>query len=396
MTRILIQKFVKDAAHPNSPAARQSCGALSGIMGIVLNLLLFAAKLIAGILSASISVTADALNNLSDAGSSVITLVGFHMAGKPADREHPFGHGRMEYVAGLMVSLAIMLMGAELARSSIGRILHPQPLRFSVLSLSVLGASILLKLWMAYFNRTLAGLIDSEAIRAVALDSLTDSAATLLVAAGAITGAHFGWNVDGWLGVLVALLILYSGFQAAGRSLSPLLGKAPDPEFIRAVTETVLSHEGITGMHDLIIHDYGPGRRILSLHAEMPCGTDVLRMHDIIDNLEFKLKAQFGCETTIHMDPVETDNPFSQELQVRVQELICAIDPQLSLHDFRVVRGASHTNLVFEVVVPHRFHLSDAVLLQTIKERVSGLGQAVFAVVHLERSYTPLPESEPD
>ncbi len=357
-------------------------------MGIFLNLCLFAAKFISGVVTSSIAITADAFNNLSDAGSSVVTLVGFRMAGMPADSEHPFGHGRIEYLSGLVVSLAIMVVGAELAKSSFEKILRPQTIAFSILSLVILLGSVLVKLWMSRFNRAIGKRIQSSAMKATATDSLTDAVATAAVASGVAVNYFFGINLDGWIGVIVALFILYSGFSTARDSLSPLLGQAPAPEFVRAITDTVMAHEEVAGIHDLIIHDYGPGRCMVSLHAEVPSSADILAIHDAIDVIELELRHRFNCEVTIHMDPVETDNAVTNELRQRVEALVKRIDPVISIHDFRIVQGTTHTNLIFDVLLPHKFRMPDAQVGELIRQGVQEFDGQYFAVVRVEKSFT--------
>lgn len=392
MVQFLIRRFVPDYKQTGAPAVRARYGTLSGMTGIVLNLLLFAFKCLAGFISGSIAVIADAFNNLSDAGSSVVTLVGFRMAEAPADDEHPFGHGRIEYISGLVVSMAIILVGVELLKSSFDKILHPEATMLSLVPFVILLASIALKLWMSHFNRTLAGIIDSSAMRATAQDCLTDSIATAAVAAGMIISHFTGWTLDGYIGLLVALFILYAGFNTAKDSLSPLLGQTPDPEFVSSIKETVLSHPQVIGIHDLIVHDYGPGQRMVSLHAEVRADEDILVIHDVIDHIELELRARFRCEATIHMDPVDVRDEATALMRDRVRALIGEIDPALSIHDFRMVVSPSHTNLIFDVLVPHRFRLTHAQLSHLIHERVQSMeGGTFFAVIRIESGYTAKP-----
>ncbi len=382
----LLRRFIKDMGQVQDPKVRERYGTFAGGVGIFLNLCLAAAKLLAGIISGSIAVTADAFNNLSDAGSSVVTIVGFRMAASPSDREHPFGHGRIEYLAGLAISVAILLVGVELLKSSVEKILHPEEVAFSLLSVGILAGSILVKLWMSWFNRTLARRIDSSAMRAVSVDSLTDAVATTAVLVSTIVGHLSGLKLDGWTGLLVAGFILYSGFNTAKDSLSPLLGEAPDPELVQEIEQTVLDHPPVVGIHDLIVHDYGPGRRMVSLHAEVPSKGNILELHDVIDHIEMELQSKYGCEATIHMDPVEVDDPEVQRLKEQVTALVSDIDPELGIHDFRIVQGPTHTNLIFDVTVPYRFRLPDAVVARTIREKVRQMEGNYFAVVRVEHS----------
>lgn len=387
MVGLLVKLFIKDSTQIHDLRVRGQYGILAGLVGIFLNLCLFAAKFFAGLLTSAISITADAFNNLSDAGSSVVTLLGFQMAGRPADHEHPFGHGRMEYLSGLLVSMAIMLVGIELVKSSFDKILHPQTVTFQILPFTILIISILIKLWMSYFNRTLGTRIESTAMKATAMDSLTDVVATSAVAVGVLISHFFHIQVDGWIGMLVALFILYSGFTTARDSLSPLLGQAPDAEFVRQIEETVLSHPEVIGLHDLIVHDYGPGRCMISLHAEVPSSMDVLVMHDAIDLIELELRSRFHCEATIHMDPIVTDDKVAAVLKEKVKQLAQKIDPEITIHDFRMVQGKTHTNLIFDVTVPHKFWLTDAQVANCIRSSVQSIDEKYFAVIRVEKAF---------
>lgn len=387
MIDFLVRTFVRDSERTNDPAVRGRYGVLAGGMGIFLNLCLFAAKFLAGVLTASIAVTADAFNNLSDAGSSVVTLVGFKMAEMPADKEHPFGHGRLEYLSGLAISVAILVVGLELGRNSVVKILHPAMVQFGLLPVAILLVSVLVKLWMAYFNRKLGRRIGSAAMMATSADSLTDAVATTAVLIGMVIGHLFGLQIDGYIGVLVALFILYSGFTTARDSLSPLLGQAPDKEFVHSIGETVLAHREVVGIHDLIVHDYGPGRCIISLHAEVPSNRDILEMHDLIDRIEMELREKFQCDVTIHMDPIVMDDEEIRILRGRVVELVKDIDPALTIHDFRMVVGPTHTNLIFDILTPYRFRLTDAELAEAVREGVKKLDERYFAVVQVDKAY---------
>ena len=300
-------RFCMGGGDPHAPETRRRCGVMSGSIGIGLNLLLFLGKLLAGIVTASIAVTADAFNNLSDAASSVVTLVGFRLASQEADEEHPFGHGRMEYLAGLVVALLILLVGAELAQSSFQKILHPEPVAFDLLPAVILAASVAVKLWMYFFNRGLSRRIQSAALAATAADSLSDAAATSILLLGLVASHFLSLPLDGWLGMGVALFILRTGWEAAKDTVDPLLGRPMDPELAADIDRIVLGHEYILGIHDLVYHDYGPGRAMMSLHAEVPANADLLEVHDVIDHIERELKAKHHIETCIHMDPVVRD-----------------------------------------------------------------------------------------
>ena len=387
MTDFLVRHFVRDYQQVQDPAVRERYGVLSGGVGIFLNLLLSLGKFFAGVVTGSIAVTADAFNNLSDAGSSVVTLVGFKLAGQKADDGHPFGHGRMEYLAGLLVSLMILLVGVELGRSSIGKILRPEAVDFSLVSTGILAASILVKLWMGQFNRGLGRKIGSAAMAATAADSLSDAVATAAVLAGTLVNRFAHVNIDGWVGLAVAVFILRSGWGAAKDTINPLLGESPDPELVKQLRELVLSHPQVVGMHDLIIHDYGPGRRLCSFHAEVPQDADILDAHDAIDHIEREIYQKFGAETTAHMDPIATEDETVNSLREQVRDLVREVDPGMSIHDFRVTRGPQHTNLIFDVVVPHRSKVSDEEIAGEITRRVQALDPSYYPVFQLERSY---------
>ena len=383
----LVRLFIKDCDNVTDPAVRARYGILSGAVGIALNLLLSAGKLFAGLMTGSISITADAFNNLSDAGSSVVTLVGFKLAGQKADDGHPFGHGRMEYLAGLLVSLMILLVGVELGRSSIGKILHPEEVDFSLVSTGILAASILVKLWMGQFNRGLGRKIGSAAMAATAADSISDAVATAAVLAGTLVNRFAHVNIDGWVGLAVAVFILRSGWGAAKDTINPLLGESPDPELVKQLRELVLSHPQVVGMHDLIIHDYGPGRRLCSFHAEVPQDADILDAHDAIDHIEREIKEKFGIETTVHMDPIATADEKVNQLRRQVADLARVVEPEMTIHDFRVVRGPTHTNVIFDAVVPHKCRLTDEEVLQRLRRAVSALDPAYQAVIQIDRAY---------
>ena len=383
----LVRLFIKDCDNVTDPAVRERYGILSGAVGIALNLLLSAGKLFAGLMTGSISITADAFNNLSDAGSSVVTLVGFKLAGQKADDGHPFGHGRMEYLAGLLVSLMILLVGVELGRSSIGKILHPEAVDFSLVSTGILAASILVKLWMGQFNRGLGRKIGSAAMAATAADSLSDAVATAAVLAGTLVNRFAHVNIDGWVGLAVAVFILRSGWGAAKDTINPLLGESPDPELVKQLRDLVLSHPQVVGMHDLIIHDYGPGRRLCSFHAEVPQDADILDAHDAIDHIEREIKEKFGIETTVHMDPIATADEKINQLRRQVADLARVVEPEMTIHDFRVVRGPTHTNVIFDAVVPHKCRLTDEEVLQRLRQAVSALDPTYQAVIQIDRAY---------
>ena len=388
MVTILINLLIQNKEDVKNPKVRQQYGMICGLVGIALNILLFVGKFAAGAISHSISITADAFNNLSDAGSSCVTLVGFKMAGAKPDVGHPFGHGRIEYIAGLIVSGAILLMAVELVRTSIDKVLHPQPVEFKALTAVVLLASILVKIYMAYYNSRIGKKLSSAAMRATATDSLGDTCATTVVLVSAIIGEAFHIQIDGYCGILVGLFIFYAGVSAAKETLDPLLGQAPEETLVRQIEEIVLSHEEICGIHDLLVHDYGPGRLMISLHAEVPAEGDILELHDVIDNTEVELRRKLNCDAVIHMDPVVTEDKHILYLKENIEEIIKKIDPVISMHDFRVVAGPTHTNLIFDIVVPYDYRISDEGLVGQIQEcAAKKLGEGHFVVVQVDKAY---------
>ena len=387
MTDWLVKHFIQNPDDKDDPAVRQRYGLLSGGVGILLNLLLSAGKFLAGLLTGSIAVTADAFNNLSDAGSSVVTLAGFRLAAKQADDDHPFGHGRIEYLTGLLVAAAILLVGVELARTSLEKILQPEAVDFSWLSVGILCASILVKLWMSAFNRRLSRRIGSAAMAATAADSLSDVVATSAVLLGTLAGHFFSLRIDGWVGILVAAFILRAGWEAAKDTLDPLLGQGPDPDLVESIQKAVLAHPQVTGVHDLIIHDYGPGRSMMSLHAEVPVDADLMEVHDVIDGIEREIKSKFGIETSIHMDPIFTNDAHVNRLRDLVAGLVREVDPSMTIHDFRITAGPRHTNLIFDVVVPAGCPLTEDQVRQRISHAVKEADPTYYAVIQVDRSF---------
>ena len=394
MTNFLIKHFIPNASDVKSPAVRQRYGVVSGVVGILCNALLCTAKIAAGLLTGAVSIVADGINNLSDGGSCVVSLLGFKMAGKPADDKHPFGHGRIEYVAGLIVSFIIVLMGVELAKTSLDKIFHPEEISFSWITPAVLGISILVKLCMCFYNRKMGDKIDSAVLRATAMDSLSDVAATSAVLAGFVIGYWARVNLDGYLGVLVALFILYTGVSTAKGTLDLLLGEAPDPEFVKQIQQEVLSYPEIIGVHDLIVHNYGPGHSVVSLHAEVPCDVDILKIHDTIDNAERDLKKKFDCEVVIHMDPIITDDKETNEIHQKLSSIVRLLDSRVTIHDFRMVKGPTHTNLIFDIVVPHQFRLTDDQVVESLRQAVKALDARYEIVVNVDKAYTAPPGGE--
>ncbi len=388
MVTLLVNLFIQEKEDVQNPQVRQQYGMLCGLVGIILNILLFLGKFLAGLMSHSISITADAFNNLSDAGSSCVTLVGFKMAGAKPDVDHPFGHGRIEYIAGLIVSGAILVMAFELVKGSVEKILKPEPVEFNLLVFWILLASIFVKFYMAFYNYKIGKKLTSAAMRATAIDSLSDTCATTVVLVGALVGRFTGVQIDGWCGVLVGLFIFYAGISAAKDTLNPLLGQPPEEEFVCKIEEIVLAYEEICGIHDLLVHDYGPGRRMISLHVEVPAEGNILLLHDVVDNAEMELRKNLNCEAVIHMDPVVTQDAYVLELKRKIEDLIKEIDSVLTMHDFRVVAGQTHTNLIFDVVVPYKFHISDEALSERIQRQVGiRIGENYFVVIQVDKAY---------
>lgn len=388
MFKLLTRLFVKDRDNVHDPKVRRAYGTLCSVYGIVLNLLLFAGKYIAGALANSVSIVADAFNNLSDAGSSIITLLGFVIAGKKPDTEHPFGHGRVEYLAGLILSALIITMGIELGRSSIEKIINPAPIEAGILPAAILLASILVKVYMCLYNRATAKKINSAAMEATAKDSLSDSISTLVVLLAMAASYVFDINIDGWAGLAVAVLIIFTGYGALKDTLSPLLGKAPEPELVDTIEKIVMSHPEICGIHDLIVNDYGPGRLVISLHAEVNGAGNIFELHDAIDRAEVELKEELGCVATIHMDPIEADNTEVAQHRQAVSDLIHdKVSPKMSIHDFRMVPGPTHTNLIFDVVVPPDYPDKDEAVAAQIRELVHNTWDEHYAVINVDRAY---------
>lgn len=366
---------------------RRVYGTLGAVVGIFLNICLFTGKYLAGFLSGSIAIMADAFNNLSDAGSSFISLIGFVFSGKKPDLDHPFGHGRIEYLAGLGVSFLILLMGVELAKNSVQKILHPVSVQISMLSIAVLSASILVKLYMAYYNHAIGKKIRSATMAATATDSLSDAAATTVVLLAMLFLAVTGINIDGYCGILVAVFILAAGIGAAKETVSPLLGQAPDPEFVKEIKELVMQHEEVLGIHDMAVHDYGPGRVMVSLHAEVSGDGNIYELHDLIDRIERELKEKLHCETVIHMDPIDVGNEKTVEMKEEMVKLVKAIDERITIHDFRMVTGTTHHNMIFDVVIPADFKLSQEELKDIIQKKVWEKWPDYYVVIDVDTAY---------
>ena len=388
MITFMASLFIKDSKNYKEPSVRQAYGVLSGAVGIGLNILLFFGKWLAGTISGSIAITADAFNNLSDAGSSIITLIGFRLSGQEPDPEHPFGHGRMEYISGLLVSVAILVMEFKLIGSSIGKLRSPEPIESSALVFGILIASILVKLYMFFYNHSLSKKIESAAMKATSVDSLSDTVATTLVLIATLISKYTGLLLDGWFGILVGLFILYTGGSTLKETIDLLLGRPPKQEFIDEVKEIVLGHSMVHGVHDLIVHDYGPGRVMISLHAEVDVNGDIQDIHEQIDHIEHELQEKLHCSATIHMDPIVTDDKEVLAMKAKVEEMVHFLDESFSMHDFRMVKGSTRTNLIFDVEVPRKTSYTDNEIVNWLKERIHELpGSKYFAVIQIDHEY---------
>ena len=385
MTELLSRLFIKNRNDTSSPVVRAAYGAMAGIVGIVLNLLLFAAKFTVGTLCASVSIVADAWNNLSDAGSSLISLVTFRIAAKPADRDHPFGHARIEYVASMIVSFLILLIGYELFSESLSKVLHPTETIFSIASVAVLGLSILVKLWMALFNRRLGRKINSEVLKATSVDSLSDALATTAVLISTLIFRFTSFDTDGYMGIIVAVVIFIAGVKILNETKNSILGQAPDPALVDNIRQLVESCPDALGLHDLLVHNYGAGMTIASLHVEVDGSRDIFELHDSIDSLEKKLSEDLNILCTIHMDPIVTDNEQINALQEKVNKAVARVDERLKIHDFRFVAGQTHSNLIFDVAVPFELKLTDEEVRQAVAREVKTINENYCTVLTIDR-----------
>ena len=381
MTKLLLRLFVRNHEDTASPVVRAGYGRLAGITGVVCNLLLCAGKLLAGSLSGSVSITADAVNNLSDASSSVVTLVGFKLASRPADAEHPYGHARMEYLSGLAVAAMILVIGVELVKSSFLKILHPEAVEVSALTAAILLMSIAVKLWMAAFNRTLGKKIDSAALLATAADSRNDVISTAAVLLACVVGKCTGLKIDGYVGLAVALFIIWSGIGIARDTIDPLLGAKPDPELVRAIADLMRAHVDVLGIHDLMVHDYGPGRRFASVHAEIDHRIDPLIAHEVLDEIERQAKRELHVDLVVHYDPIVTDDPELTRVRTKILAYLAALDPRLSVHDFRMVTGPHHANVIFDMVIPQEYAKKTEQLRRDIEAQLKDGKKTYHAVI---------------
>lgn len=385
MTDLILRIFVRDHKNTEDPAVRDKCGRVAGAVGIVTNFLLFLMKIIVGTVFHSVSVTADAVNNLTDSGSSVVTLIGFKMASKPADEKHPFGHARIEYLSGVIVSFIVIFLGLQLGMSSIEKILTPEENALTPVALVVLVISILAKLWQCLFYRKVGRMIKSESVEATSKDSRNDVIATSVVLLGAVITMLIGVNLDGYMGAAVALFIVFSGVQLTISTADPLLGQAPEGELVQTITEKMLSYPGIIGMHDLAVHNYGVGRCFASAHCEVDAKNDILVSHDLIDNIERDFSRDLGIHMVIHLDPVIVGDARTDALHCKVQSLVTALYPTVTIHDFRVIWGVTHSNIVFDAAVPFAVKDSDAVITQKLEAEIQKLDPDYRTVVTIDR-----------
>lgn len=391
MINFLIRRFIKDYENTENSCVRTAYGKFSSYIGILCNILLFSGKLFVGLLSGSVSITADAVNNLSDASSSVISLLGFKLAERPADEEHPYGHGRYEYLSGLMVAVLIIVIGVELMKSSVNKILHPLEVEFSWTILAVLTASIAVKFWMMWFNGKIGRKINSQTLIATAADSRNDVISTAAVLIAAVISHFSGLELDGYMGLMVAVFILISGFGLIKETMDPVLGRAPDPELVKYIRDKIMSYPHVLGTHDLMVHDYGPGRQFASVHVEMAAEDDVIENHDIIDNIEQDFIENDGLHIVIHFDPICTADDTANNLRLWLSEEVKIIHPKLTVHDLRIVTGVTHTNIVFDCVKPFELDMTDGELKAAISALVKKSHPDYNCVITIDRSYAAMP-----
>lgn len=385
MKDLLIRLFIRNPGDTHRVEVRKKYGQVSSIVGIIVNLLLFISKFTVGTLVGSISITADAVNNLSDAGSSIIALVSFRLSAKPADKDHPFGHARVEYLASSIVAVMILFIGFELGKASIVRIIKPDDIRFSLAAMFVLIASISTKYWLYSFNKSLSRRIDSTMMLATAADSLSDVLATSAVLASMIISPLINFQLDGYMGIIVAALIVISGFGVIRQTVDRILGKGPGPELVSTIQAFLMSYEGVLNIHDLLVHDYGPNRTFASVHVEVDADVDILKSHDLIDNIELDMKKQHNINLVVHLDPVVIDDDYVNSLNDLTKGIIASIDPNLTFHDFRVVKGQTHSNLIFDLMLPFNYHLKKADVLKAFTNALSKHDASLRAVINIDR-----------
>lgn len=391
LTGMLVKAFIRDNENIKDKDVRQKYGYLGGIVGIVCNVALSAAKVAIGLMANSIAITADAVNNLSDAASSIITLVGFKITNKPADREHPFGHARIEYISAMVVSFMVVLVGFEFLKSSFERIRDPEVLKFDMLSFSVLVLSIIIKVWLSRFYKSIGRKIGSKTMEASGADSMSDVITTSVVAFSLLSSRWITFPIDGYIGLLVSAFIMWSGISLTKETLDPLLGEAPKAEFVNEITEMILQYEGIIGIHDMIVHNYGPGTCVVSLHAEIPYNMDIMEAHDIIDRAEQEISEKMDIHLVIHMDPINTDDKVVRKAQKQVTDIIKELHEELTIHDFRIVGGEEHMNLIFDLVVPYDYDEKMAAKLsKEVANAIKKKYPAYNAVIYIDRAYSVL------
>ncbi len=388
MINLLTKIFIKNSDDVKNEKVRLAYGVMMGVIGILVNVILSVFKLLVGSLTNSISITADAVNNLSDAASSGISLVGFKIASKPADPEHPFGHGRIEYISSVIVSFLILLMGFEVLKDSFDKIINPQKVEFSFVAVIVLAVSILSKLWLAYANNKVGKKINSLSMSAVVKDSISDSVVTAVTLVSLVLSKFVSFPVDGITGIIVSVFVFIAGINALKETLGPLLGQPPEKELVEHIKEEVLSYDEVVGIHDLIIHDYGPSRLFGSVHVEVPCDVDLMTTHDTIDLIERKIMEKYKMLLVIHLDPLDINNEHINRLYDLTKKIVKEIDPQLNLHDFRVVDGPTHTNFIFDLVVPFEYPIKNSALIKMIETKLSEVDESYFVVINIEHDYS--------
>lgn len=388
MMKLLINRFIKNKEDVHTPYVREQYGRLTSIVGILNNIILFIGKFIIGTLVKSVSITADAVNNLSDAGSSIISLVSFKLSSKPADEEHPFGHARYEYIASMVVAVFILILGIELIRTSFDKIIHPEAIEFSMISIVILLFSICIKTWMYLYNKKYGKLIQSSVMQATAADSLSDCLSTSAVLISTILSPLIHFNLDGYMGIIVAAFIIITGVKIIKSTLDVLLGSSPSKEFVEEIVSFIKAYDGVLGIHDLMIHDYGPQRCFGSVHVEVSSSVDVFTSHDMIDNIERAIQAKLHIQMVIHMDPIDMEDETTNAMRNYVKDMVVSIDENLSIHDFRMVSGDTHTNLIFDCVVPYHVQMSNTDILAKINQAIAKLDKTYYVVITFDRAYT--------
>ena len=387
MTNFLIKLFIKDKDNVQDRNVREKYGMLSSITGVIVNILLSVFKLIIGALAGSMSIISDALNNISDAGSSIVTMIGFKMSQKKVDSDHPWGHGRMEYISAFFVDILIILVGFELLQSSVEKIINPELPNINNVTIILLVVAILVKLWLFVFYKKIAKTISSAAIKGNAYDSISDSISTLAVLVSALVARFMGVSIDGYVSLLVSVFILIAGFKALKEIIDILLGMKPDPEFVSDIEKFAVKYDTIEGIHDIMVHDYGPGRKIVSFHAEVPANSDICRAHDIIDQMEQDIFEEFGCITTIHMDPIVVDNEEINKMRKETEEIVKGINEKFSIHDFRMTDGGERVNLIFDLVIPTDEKVNVEETVTKIQSEIHNKNKKYYAVIKAEHSY---------